>query len=305
MILGRGGLSSSLRLRERSFIPKAGSVTNEGYQGVSVRHYFVDEAGDATLFNRRKKVAVGKEGCSSFFILGLLDVEDPEGLAAGLRRLRENLRADPYFRNVPSMQPECGKTAVAFHATDDLPEVRREVFRVLMEHPMKFFAVARDKRAVVSYVHQRNERDASYRYHPNELYDHLVRRLFRDRLHKHDGYRIVFAKRGASDRTSALREGLDGARRNFEKKHGVVGMGRIEVLPMTPRQTVGLQAVDYFLWALQRLYERGEVRFIQTVWPAVSLVHDVDDTRERPYGEYYTQDRPLDATAIKKRMSGI
>lgn len=280
-------------------------MTNEGHQGVSVRHYFVDEAGDATLFNRRKKVAVGKQGCSSFFILGLLDVEDSEGLAAGLRLLRKNLRTDPYFRNVPSMQPECGKTAVAFHATDDLPEVRREVFRILMQHPMKFFAVVRDKRAVVSYVHQRNERDASYRYHPNELYDYLVRRLFRDRLHKHDGYRIVFAKRGASDRTSALREGLEGARRNFEKRRGILGTARIEVLPMTPRQAAGLQAVDYFLWALQRVYERGEDRFIQTVWPAVSLVHDIDDTRERRYGEYYTQNRLLDATAIKKRMSGI
>jgi hypothetical protein len=39
--------------------------------------------------------------------------------------------ADPYFKGVPSMQADAKKTALFFHAKDDLPEVRREVFRVL------------------------------------------------------------------------------------------------------------------------------------------------------------------------------
>jgi hypothetical protein len=38
----------------------------------SLRYYFVDEAGDPMLFNRRKEVVVGGEGCSNYFILGLL-----------------------------------------------------------------------------------------------------------------------------------------------------------------------------------------------------------------------------------------
>ena len=43
----------------------------------STRHYFVDEGGDGILFSRKGKVLVGTEGCSRFFILGLLDVSDP------------------------------------------------------------------------------------------------------------------------------------------------------------------------------------------------------------------------------------
>ena len=62
--------------------------------------------------------------------------------------------------------------------------------------------------------------------------------------------------------------------------------------------------VDYFLWALQRAYERGEPRYIEYVWQRVSLVHDIDDTREKPYGEYYSKIRPMDIEAIK-RGSGI
>ena len=96
-----------------------------------VLHYFVDEAGDPTLFARRRQTIVGQEGCSKYFILGKLEVDDPQSLNRDLESLRAELLADPYFKSVPSMQPDEGKTAVMFHAKDDLPEVRREVFALL------------------------------------------------------------------------------------------------------------------------------------------------------------------------------
>ena len=91
------------------------------------RDYFVDEAGDPVLFNARKQVVVGLDGCSRYFMLGALDVPDPIGLGSDLEELRKGLLADPYFKGIPSFDPARGKTAVAFHAKDDLPEVRREV----------------------------------------------------------------------------------------------------------------------------------------------------------------------------------
>ena len=87
--------------------------------------------------------------------------------------------ADPYFKRVPSMQPERGKTACAFHAKDDVAEVRREVFKVLMGLDLRFYAVVRLKAALLDYVRQRNEREAAYRYRGDELYDTLVEVLFR------------------------------------------------------------------------------------------------------------------------------
>ncbi|WP_295392575.1 hypothetical protein [uncultured Thiodictyon sp.] len=68
--------------------------------------YFVDEAGDPTLFNTKGQLIVGNEGCSRYFILGKLEIDDPKGLSAQLVTLRQDLLADPYFRAVPSMQPE-------------------------------------------------------------------------------------------------------------------------------------------------------------------------------------------------------
>lgn len=82
-------------------------------------HFFVDEAGDPTLFDAKGRILVGQEGCSQTFILGKLDVDDPAALDDALARLRADLLADPYFKRVPSMQPERKKTARAFHAKDE------------------------------------------------------------------------------------------------------------------------------------------------------------------------------------------
>jgi hypothetical protein len=262
--------------------------------------YFVDEAGDGTLFDRNGKVTIGQPGCSRYFTLGMAEIGSPEALAGELDALRAKLLADPYFKDVPSMQPARRKTAMAFHAKDDVAEVRREVFAVLVRHPIRFFAVVKSKRAVLEYVRSRNAAVPGYRYNSNELYDLLVRRLFRDRLHDASAYRIVFARRWGSDRTAAMRAAIGVARQRFTEKFGIERSCAIEVAASTPAQSPGLQAVDYLLWSLQRLYERGEDRYLKFIWPLARLVIDVDDTRRHVYGEYYTQKSPLSVAVVKR-----
>ena len=259
----------------------------------SPRYYFVDEAGDPSLFDAKGNPLPGREGCSRFFMLGVLDVADPHSLTAALDSLRAQLLADPYFRAVPSMQPHGRKTALAFHAKDDVPEVRREVFRLLMEHQVQFYAVVRDKQRVLDYVFQRNRNDLAYRYHPNELYDTLVSRLFKERLHLTPEVHVCFAARGKSDRSAALSKALETARLRFNAKWQHSSAGEIRVRQSSPARDAPLQAADYFLWALQRRFERGESRYIDLLWPKVGLVHSVDETDAAPYGVYYTKKKPL------------
>ena len=268
----------------------------------AIRHYFVDEGGDGILFSRKGKVLVGTEGCSRFFILGLLSVSDPIVLEDQLDKLRAQLMNDSYFKSVPSMQPANRKTALAFHAKDDLPEVRRDVFRLLCDmEGLRFFAVVADKLSVLEYVRQRNKREPTYRYHPNELYDALTEHLFRERLHQSSGYDIIFSKRGKSDRTAALHRALDAARSRFVTQQEISSRASLNIAVATPKEHAGLQAVDYFIWALQRLYERGEDRYLSYLWKAFGLVHDIDDTSKTDYGVYYTQNRPLTAAALRGR----
>jgi hypothetical protein len=257
------------------------------------RRVYVDEAGDATLFGARGRVLVGEPGCSRFFMLGALEVHDPAALAAALNALRQQLLADPYFRNVPSMQPARRKTAIAFHAKDDLPEVRREVFRLLLQHDLQFHAVVRDKRRVLDYVQTRNALGDGYRYQPNELYDTLVARLFKNRLHLTPELEVCFASRGKSDRSAALRTALQTARSRFEAKWQRSVAARIAARQAASAHEPALQAADYFLWALQRYYEMGESRFVQLIWPKVGVVQAVDETQVAPYGAYYTKKKPL------------
>jgi len=236
-------------------------------------------------------------------ILGLLQVENPASLAEEFSSLRSRLMADPYFANVPSMQPESKKTSLAFHAKDDLQEVRRDVFSLLMKrNDLRFFAIVRDKESVLSYVKQRNTFDTAYRYKPDELYDSMIRRLFRDRLHIYEQYRITFARRGSSSRTQALMAALQAAKARFAQRfHAAPAASTLEVLPAYSRDIASLQAVDYFLWAVQRLFERGEDRFLSLVWPSCRLVVDLDDRRFADYGTYYNKSRKLDFSAIQGR----
>ena len=75
-----------------------------------VIHYFVDEAGNPTLFDAKGRILIGTEGCSSYLMLGKLDIDDP----ATLGRELDDLRARAVGRSVFQ---ECPR-----HAAKDLME---------------------------------------------------------------------------------------------------------------------------------------------------------------------------------------
>ena len=246
---------------------------------------------------------IGQPGCSRFFILGIAIIPIPETAEKSLTALRRRLVQDPYFKDVPSMQLETRKTALAFHAKDDIPEVRKEVFTLLRRYPdIKFLAVIKDKWSVYKYVKSRNFHDGNYRYSPNELYDYLVRRLFKNLLHTHDKYHVTFARRGKSDRTAALYHALEDIRNRFYQENQINAQAPpIQVQAKSSYESAGLQVVDYFLWALQRLYEKRVIQFVNYLRPSFRLVIDIDDERKKKYGEYYDQRKPLTLKALEGR----
>jgi hypothetical protein len=271
-----------------------------------LRHFFIDEAGDSVLFGKRGQIRVGTEGCSHYFALGALQVLEPERLAEEFSDLRTSILGDPYFKDVPSLQPSARKTALFFHAKDDLPEIRRDVFSLLQKHDMKFFAVIRDKGAMLDEVRVMNSPmmkkfHPDYRYRPDSVYDDMVSRLFKGMLHKGDEYRITFAARGKKNRSDALMHALELSKERFRKKWGIESTAPISLMVASPVENACLQATDYFLWALQRLVERGEDRYWNLLWPQVRTVIDQDDTQKSKAGVYYTQKKPLDRAAWKSR----
>jgi hypothetical protein len=156
-------------------------------------------------------------------------------------------------------QPRAGKTYYAFHAKDDLPEIRWEVFKLLYEKltSFRFYAVVKNKASVLNYIRNRNANDPQYRYAPNELYDYLVRRLFKERLHQADSYSIFVSKRGKKDRTTAVLNAIRAAQQRFLEQHGVPGSDAIQITSTDPPRCVGLQLTDYFLLGASEVLREG------------------------------------------------
>lgn len=250
--------------------------------------YFVDEAGDLTTFDKKGRVIVGDEGVSLCFVVGAALIHEPVRIATALSELRTRLIADPYFHGVPSLKAASGKTALLFHAKDDAPEIRREVFRLLREHRgVEIYAAFRRKNTLANELKHSFERTGQ-KPGSEHTYDELVTAIFQNRLHLPDENHIVFARRGKSDRNVALTNALEQAKLRFDLKWKK-GIDRpVFVSSSTPSERLGLQVADYYLWALQRALERQEWRYFDYLGPAFRLVLDRDDTRRHPYGEYYT-----------------
>ena len=223
-------------------------------------------------------------------------------MARQLSDLRTRLLANPYFAGVSSFDPARGKTGVAFHAKDDLPEVRYEVFRLLQEQGdfLRFHAVIADKRILARDEIRKRESDPNARYEPNSLYDFLVRSLY-GKFHRiADEYHVWIAKRGQKDRNEALLQALAHAEKDFQRNFGFARGGpdlwKLQI--SNPKLTPCLQAVDYFLWAVRRFYEprshpqTGEViredRFLKLLWPQMGEIHDLNFGG--PAGTFYKSD---------------
>ena len=268
-------------------------------------HLFVDEAGDSTLFQGKSgKLIVDTPGCSRFFMLGKLEVDDPAKLDADLTALRQEMLADPYFAGVESFRPDKQKTAHLFHAKNDLPEVRYRVFNLLRAagRSLRFHAVIRDKMALAKEEIAKREASPAYRYDLNAPYDDLAQSLFSKFHGIADHYHLSIAKRGQRDRNSALLAALERAENDFEQSYGFRRGGKLKLTVSDPTKTVCLQAVDYFLWAIQRFYELRrhpqtgeelprEERYLQLLWPQIAELHDLDFGPA--LGTFFTPQNPL------------
>ena len=119
------------------------------------------------------------------------------------------------------------------------------------------------------------------------------------RLHGYGEHRVVFAQRGHKPRAKAFVDAIAHEDKSIEMLSGLSRPKPLEVVCGVPKDYAGLQAVDYFLWALQPFYERGEARFLDYVWPQTLEIIDLDAAphkiRGRPLGEFviFNKEHPL------------
>ena len=144
---------------------------------LAMRHFFVDEAGDLTLFDRRGRSMLGRDGVSQYFMVGVAEIRNPAVVGSRLDTLRRDLMSDPYLPGACSMHFERRKTALAFHAKDDLPEVRWRVYERLRRLDIKV-AVALRRKVVLEAQARALFQKTGRKLRPDDVYDALVTQLF-------------------------------------------------------------------------------------------------------------------------------
>lgn len=239
------------------------------------------------MFNKHGKIMLGTEGVSNVIILGFAEIADPDSIRQDLTDLRLSLVKDPYFTTTPSFDPGQRKTALGFHAKDDLPEVRRMVYELLRKHDVKVQVVIRRKSALLD--DRPLFKAMGHKITSQRIYEEMITRLFKNSLHFSEVIHIMFSQRGTSDRNTAYQKALEQARKNFWLQTGIKGDSEIKIYSQASFSDPCLQVIDYLLWPVFRLYEKQEDRFFNYMAEKYSLIVDVDDRRRFKYGEYYAK----------------
>lgn len=247
-------------------------------------YYFVDEAGDPVFYNRNGEIIVGQEGCSRILMLGFMETEDPHIIRQELQKIRDRIKDDPYLKDVPSLK----KSLAYFHATDDCPEVRQEVYKCINSLNIKCqFVVARKIEGVFK-KHGCSE---------SKFYDALISHLFKNILHRAKNNFIYFSKRGSKNRQEPLEKAIEHAKKLFETKFFIKVGSKAYIQSQIPTGEPCLQVIDYMNWAVYRVFTKKDTRYYNFIKDKVSFIWDIYDTTKYP-NNFYSKANEFDAKKI-------
>lgn len=250
-------------------------------------HRFLDEAGDTTFYSRRTPV-VGENGVSNCFILGMLKIKEPlENVRLKILELQQSIASDKYYKGVPSIQKKIQSTGYFLHAKDDVPEVRKLAFELINEIDCSFEAVV-GRKIYSLYDKKHNGKEA-------EFYADLLSHLLKNKLNKYENLVLNIAHRSRctthTNLDAGLRKAMEIANRNKPEKDNAC---KVVFNVQYPTTEPLLNISDYFLWAIQRVFERGETRYYDYISEKISLVLDLyDKDNWEKSNNYYTKKRKL------------
>jgi hypothetical protein len=251
-------------------------------------HRFLDEAGDTTFYGKGKINIIGQQGVSNCFILGLVHFKEPyELVREKVRELQIKVFSDPYYRDIPSIQKKATKSGFYFHATDDVPEVRKLFFDYIKTVNCSFEAVV-GRKIPSLYLSKHNGKE-------NEFYADLLAHLLKNKFKKECKLVINVAERGKSTRNANLELALKKAESRFINNTSEKEMKTEIVFNVQNHVTEPLLNVaDYFCWAIQRVFEKGETRYYNFLSEKIPVVIDLYDKENyKGWKNYYGVKNPL------------
>jgi hypothetical protein len=242
-------------------------------------YFFVDESGDPTFYDKHKRLIVGNGGCSSIFLLGFIHTRNPDAIRSSISNLRKEISNNKYYEGIPSLK----KTLNAFHAKDDIPEIRERMYQLILSLDFKAeFVVARKIGNIFASSHNNN---------PNDFYDNLVSKLFENKLHLYEKNIIYFDTRGSKTRQAPLERAIKMAKDRFENKWNTKINVDIQIMAQQPKGEPCLQVIDYMNWAIYRAYTKKEIRFYKFMEKKISFLLDIYDFKKYPRNHYHKKNK--------------
>lgn len=259
-------------------------------QSAEARHRFLDETGDPTFYGKGRRLILGDDGVSLTFGMGIVRINRPlQEVRAEVKALEAQVEADPLLNSIPSVQKRIQSGGFFFHACKDAPEVRAVLLRFIHGLPCEAeVVVARKIPALFEKQHHGRE---------EEFYGDLLAHLIKSRLKPPGTLVLNVARRGSSTRDKILTEALKLATERAGKKFGATNLQTKAVFNVqSPRTEPLLTVSDYLCWAVQRVFEKGEVRFYNYLAEKIRLVVDLYDTANYEGNRnYYDKKNPLTA----------
>jgi hypothetical protein len=257
-------------------------VSDETY----TRHRFLDEAGDTAFYGKGRIPLLGKqEGVSLCFILGMVKFRSPlDPIRTEICRLAEQVANDTYFNDILSIQKKKATPGgFYFHATDDPQEVRKVFYDYIKSLELSFEAVV-GRKIFSIFADKHNNKES-------EFYADMLSHLLKNKLQTGGDLVLNISQRGNVTRNSVLQVALEKAILRFLKRKTPDQIKTHIVFNVqNPRSEPLLCVADYLCWAVQRVFERGEMRYYNYVSEKIGLVIDLyDNSRYVNNLNYYTE----------------
>ena len=218
-------------------------------------HRFLDEAGDTTFFGKGRVPLVGAQGVSLAFGIGMVEFREPlEPIRNRIRALARAVEADSFLNCIPSVAKKIGKGAFHFHATDDPPEVRERFFKLIhsLDCSLEMIVARKDAER---FVRKHGGKEA-------EFYADVLSHLIKDKLRADRKLVLNISERGSTTKNATLQRALEkGSERCLKTRGDDASASEGGFIVQRPTVDPLLCEADYLCWAVQRVFERGEVRY--------------------------------------------
>lgn len=212
-------------------------------------YFFFDESGDPNILGHHGKNLLKEGKASKTFSVGFIKTQNPKKIAKDLQNLIKELRNDATLTAVPSLK----NLKNGFHANKDCAEVRREVFKLLKTEDFEAHViVARKDEAVFREKFNMNKK---------RLYKYLVTELIKNQIKGDGQIDMYFASMQGIVSPTSMGEAVDSALKSVYKDDE--NQSDINIYVQQPSHQILLQAIDYMLWTVFRLYEKEDSRYFE------------------------------------------